>query len=100
MSHDDRWLPWHLNPLDDAGATVADGTYGEKVVGGKVTGLTPVHPVPAGGDEGETLAKLSSTDYDAVFIPGSVPTISLPAGSTAVDVPAGTPYGSIILVKA
>jgi hypothetical protein len=43
---------------------------------------------------------LATVDDALVYVEGSVPVILLPAGSTAVDVPAGTPVGTIILVKA
>jgi hypothetical protein len=93
-----------VEPLDDTGATVSDGTYVLQVVGGVVTGLTLVSAspgaLPAGGATGETLAKVSATDYDAAFIAKSVPTILLNSGDTAADVPAGTPYGTIIRFKA
>jgi hypothetical protein len=51
-----------------------------------------------GSPEGTTLAVSSSDELEYVSL--SVPVILLPAGSTAADVPAGTPIGTIVLVKA
>jgi hypothetical protein len=47
--------------------------------------------------DGETL---TTVDGLPAWLPASVPVILLPAGSTAADVPAGTPIGTIVLVKA
>lgn len=67
-----RRLPIRLiEPVDTAGATAGNGTHVLSVAAGVLDGLTP-----------------------------SVPVLLLPAGSTAADVPAGTPIGTIILVKA
>jgi len=89
-----------LDPLDTTGATAADGVYALSVTAGVADGLTPARPLPAGGSTAETPAKASGTDGDVVWVTGSVPLILLPAGSTAADVPAGTPYRTIILVEA
>jgi len=93
-----------VDPLDDTGTTVPDGTYVLQVVDGVVTGLVLTSAgsgsLPAGGATAETLAKLSGTDFDAAFIEKSVPTLLLEAGDTVADVPAGTPYGTIIRFKA
>lgn len=53
---------------------------------------------PTTGALAETLAV--GTDGAVTFIDGSVPVLLLPAGSTAADVPADTPVGTIILLKA
>lgn len=45
----------------------------------------------------ETLATVAGK---LSYVSLSVPVILLPAGSTAADVPAGTPVGTIVLVKA
>jgi hypothetical protein len=93
-----------VDPLDSTGATVADGTYVLQVVDGVVTGLTLTSAgsaaLPPGGATAETLAKVSAADYDAEFIEKSVPTLLLESGDTVADVPAGTPYGTIIRFKA
>lgn len=63
-----RLKPPQLNPLDETGATVADGTYGMKVVGGIFKGLAALATVvglPVGGSAGQVLAKNSGTNYDA-----------------------------------
>lgn len=52
----------------------------------------------AGSTEGNTLAVDSADTLR--YIEFSVPVILLPTGSTAADVPAGTPVGTIVLVKA
>lgn len=62
--------PHNIEPLDAAGATVADGTHLWSATSGVVDGL--------------------------VF---SVPVLLLPNGSTAVDVPADALVGTIILMK-
>lgn len=49
------------------------------------------------GNNAETLA---TVDGALKYVELSVPVILLPAGSTAADVPAGTPVGTIVLVKA
>lgn len=43
---------------------------------------------------------LATVDGALKYIESSVPVILLPAGSDATDVPAGTPIGTIVLVKA
>lgn len=47
--------------------------------------------------DGETIATASGIP---TWLPGSVPVIWLPAGSTAANVPAGTPAHAIILISA
>lgn len=57
------------------------------------------HPraIQPSANNAETLA---TVDGALKYIEGSVPVILLPAGSDASDVPAGTPVGTIVLVKA
>jgi hypothetical protein len=103
MSFDSRIRPHHIRPADTDGALVGAGTYGLSVTAGgpfgiEVDGLTEVIGLPAGGSAGETLAKTSGGG--AEWVTDSVPVVLLPAGSTAADVPSGTPTGTIILVKA
>lgn len=105
MTYDSRVRPHQIRPADDTGALVDPGVYGVEVVNGgpfgkRVSGLTPVVGLPSGGATGETLAKASGTDYDAEFVDGSVPVVLLAAGSDATDVPAGTPVGSLVAIKA
>lgn len=51
-----RLKPHQVDPLDDAGDAVADGTYGVEVVDGKVTGLVigPGGPTGPAGPTGPT----------------------------------------------
>lgn len=53
---------------------------------------------PTTGAVAETLAV--GADGVVEFVDSSVPVVLLPAGSVAADVPADTPVGTIILVKA
>lgn len=79
MTDDIRYRPHMLRPADDAGDIVPVGTYMLEVV----TSSVPSHS--GGAVDG--------------LIP-SAAVVLLPAGSDASDVPAGTPVGAIILVKA
>lgn len=74
-----RVKPTNVNPLDDTGATVADGTYGLAVVGGVVTGLD----ASAGGSALDDLTDVDTTGvtdgdslvYDSgsgLWVPGAV----------------------------
>lgn len=87
-------LPRHQ--LDPVGATDGD-TY---VYNPGTDEMEFAQPIPVGGATGNTLAKVSATDRDAIWISGSVPVLLLPAGSDASGVPPGAPAGSIILVRA
>lgn len=57
----------------------------------------PPHQLEPSASDAETLATVSG---ELAYVSLSVPVILLPAGSTAADVPAGTPVGTIVLVKA
>lgn len=96
--------PHHIAALDPDGTLVTDeGVYvlavdAEQHVAGLLLAFRP-----PGGDEGETLAKVSSADLDAEWIAGSVPTVLLPAGSVAADMATyapNAPYGTIVRFKA
>lgn len=58
--------------------------------------LSPRALLPS-SNNAETLA---TVDGALTYVELSVPVILLPAGSDASDVPAGTPVGTIVLVKA
>lgn len=93
--------PAGIAPVASDGSTVADGRYVLSVVSGRVVELRRLAPGdidPTGADEGNTIAINGSST--AVYVEASVPVILLPAGSDASDVPAGTPVGTIVLVKA
>lgn len=59
--------------------------------------LDPYQVSTESGIDGNTPAIQDGT---LTYVELSVPVLLLPAGSTAVDVPADTPVGTIILVKA
>jgi hypothetical protein len=58
---------------------------------------TKPHNIEPSTSDGETLA---TVDGALTYVSLSVPVILLPAGSDASDVPAGTPVGTIVFVKA
>lgn len=103
MTYDARTRPHQLRPTDAAGAIVADGTYVMAVVDGTVDGLVESEVLPAGGATATTLAKVSAADGDVEWVTSSVPTILLPAGSTAATVAAlspPVPVPCIVRIKA
>lgn len=51
------------------------------------------------GDEDHDGRVLTTVGGVPQWLPSSVPVLLLPAGSTAADVPAGTPVPAIVLVK-
>jgi hypothetical protein len=103
MTTDARTEPHQITPLDPDGNLVDGGVYAVAVDdGGRTAGLLPAFR-PNGGNAGEGLAKVSSGDMDAEWITGSVPTVLLPAGSTAADMATyapNAPYGTIVRIKA
>jgi hypothetical protein len=53
--------------------------------------------IEGSSSDGETIA---TVDGVPAWVPMSIPVLLLPSGSDASDVPAGTPVGTIIFMKA
>lgn len=93
-----RIHPVDIKPIDDTAATVANGTYGLKVVGGVATGLTPGVTGPTGptgpaGPTGPTGAAGAAGATGATGAAGATGATG-PTGATGATGPAGSTTGT------